>query len=554
MKNLTSKLIALVCCLPFSMFAQYGWIRTINSPRHGYAASADQNGRLNFGGWFEGATSFNPSHTGDSATCVQPNPFLVQYDSLGNLNWYKHWESNDMAYLISVDTDPNGNIYGLGQFTNSIDLDPGATVNSTPIDEGGIFIVKLAPSGNLLWAKAIHAPNADGGSMLPRQISVSPSGEVYLSGEFNGSFDWDPSAVTQTHLTTTGNRAFFILHLSTTGDYIWFSQMDFADELTNQIAGLCVAGNGQVYATGRFTNTVDFDPSASVSNVTESNGAAFLLSLLSDGSLNWVHTIPEGYGYDCESIGDSVIFAGNFNTSASGSFDFDFGTGIQDIASDGIDAYFLSLDLDGNFNWVNYITGLGEQSCRSIDISSNGTVYAAGRFEQSISYPNLNYTQTSATTSESFICKLSNSGIFLEQFSLLGSGITSVFNIIHSAAGSTYVGGHYSGVADLNISSNVNNYTSAQGVYNPFAIKLGELNYAGLNDQAQDSWFIYPNPAQNELQLSEVDFSQPVSIFDINGKLIETFLQPACVINITHLQAGTYFIQNGLKHNKFIKG
>jgi|GEM_PF-5755792 len=554
MKNLTSKLIALVCCAPFSMFAQYGWIRTINSPRHGYAASADQNGRLNLGGWFEGATSFNPSHIGDSATCSQPNPYLVQYDSIGNLNWYKHWESNEMSYLISVDTDPNGNIYGLGQFANSIDLDPGATVNSTPTDDGGIFIVKLNASGNLLWAKTIHAPNIDGGSILPRQISVSSAGEVYLSGEFTGSFDWDPSAGTQTHATSPGNNAFFILHLSTAGDYDWFSQMDYTTELTNLIAGLCVAGNGQVYATGRFTNTIDFDPSASVSNVTESNGAAFLLSLLSDGSLNWVHTIPEGYGYDCESIGDSVIFAGNFNTSASGSFDFDFGTGTQDITSDGVDTYFLSLDLDGNFNWMNYITGSGDQSCRSIDISANGTVYAAGRFEQSISYPNLNYSQTSATTSESFICKLSNTGIFLEQFSLLGSGITTVFNITHSNAGPTYIGGHYSGEADLNINSNVNNYTSVQGAYNPFAIKLGELNYAGLSDQVQNDWFVYPNPSHTELHLSEVDFSQPVHLFDINGKLVLICPKPTSVINVAHLEAGTYFIQNGLKRSKFIKG
>jgi hypothetical protein len=536
------------------MFAQYGWIRTINSPRHGYAASADQNGRLNFGGWFEGATSFNPSHIGDSATSIEPNPFLVQYDSIGNLNWYKHWESNNMAYLISVDTDPNGNIYGLGQFTNSIDLDPGSAINSTPIDEGGIFIFKLDASGNLLWTKSIQAPNTAGGSIIPRQISVSSTGDVYLSGEFNGSFDWDPSTGTQTHVTITGNRAFFILHLSATGDYVWFSQIEFAEEFSNQVAGLCVAGNDQVYVTGKFTNTVDFDPSASVSNVTEPDGAAFLLSLLPDGSLNWVHTIPQGSGYDCESIGNSVVFAGQFNTPVSGSFDFDFGTGVQNIASDGIDAYFLSLDLNGNFNWVNSITGSGDQSCRSIDLSANGTVYASGRFEQVISYPDLNYSLTSPTTSESFICKLSNTGIFLEQFSLLGSGITSVFNITHSAAGSTYVGGHYSGQADLNINNNVNNYASAQGVYNPFAIKLGELNYAGLNEQDQSTWFIYPNPAQNELQLSEVDFSQPVYLYDINGKLLTAILKPTSVINIANLQAGAYFIQNGLKRSKFIKG
>jgi len=553
MKNLTSKLIVLLCCTPFSIFAQYGWIRTVNSPRLGYAACADQNGRLNFGGYFEGATSFNPSHIGDSATSIDGNPFLVQYDSTGNLNWYKHWGSNQLSYLVSVDTDLNGNIYGLGHFANSIDLDPGSAINATPTDEEGIFIFKLDASGNLLWTKAINSPIANAGFILPRQIVVSSSGEIYLSGEFGGSYDWDASAGTETHATATGNRAFFILQLLANGDYGWFSQMDYIEEVSNIINGLCVAGNGQVYATGRFTNSVDFDPSATISNTTEPNGAAFLLSLLSDGSLNWIHTIPQGNGYDCESIGNSVVFAGQFNTSSSGSFDFDFGTGINSITSDGVDAYFLSLDLSGNFNWVNYIAGAGEQSCRSIDLGSDGTVYAAGRFEQEINYPNLNYSMTSTTQSESFICKLSSAGTFLEQSSLLGSGVTTIFNITHSPAGQTYIGGHYSGQADFNLSNQVNNFSSVQNVYNPFAIKLGELDYAGLNEQTQNSWSIYPNPAHTEIQLPEVDLSHPVYIFDIGGKLISTFLQSISVIDVSNLEAGTYFVQNGLKRTKFIK-
>ena len=319
------------------------------------------------------------------------------------------------------------------------------------------------------------------------------------------------------------------------------------------MTGLCVNSNGQVYATGRFFDMVDFDPSAADSTIIVNTDAAFLLSLHSNGSLNWVHTIPDAYGLDCETVGNSVIFAGEFNTVDAGVFDFDFGAGTHEITSEGMDAYFLSLDLSGNFNWVNYVTGSGDQSCRSIDLGSDGTVYAAGRFDQAISYPDLNYSTTSPTTSESFVCKLSNTGTFVEQSSLRGSGITTIFNITHSESGPTYIGGHYSGAADLNLNPSVTNFTSLQGVYNPFAIKLGELNYAGLNEQTQNDWSIYPNPAHDELQLPEVDFTQPVILFDLNGKLIETLSQPTAIINVAHLEAGVYFIQNGSKHGKFLK-
>lgn len=549
MKNLTSKiLLAVLSIIPLSLSAQYGWIHTINSPQLGYAAAADANGRLNFGGWFSGATSFNPNHVGDSATCSQGNPFLVQYDSIGNLMWYKHWESNEISYIISVDTDPAGNIYGLGAFSNTLDLDPGTGTTNTPTDEWGIFIFKLDQAGNFIWTKSIQAPIANNGNILPRQIAVNNSGEIVVGGEFWGSFDFDPSTGVQTRSSVGTNRSFFILKLDANGGFSWCSQYDANNNSPNILAGLSISGVGQVYATGQYNGDVDFDPQ--IGNViSEPSGAAFLLSVNPDGSLDWVKTIAGAYGYDCDVTGSSVVFAGNF----TGVTDFDFGTGIQNVNANGMDAYFLKLDNTGGFVWVNYITGDGDQSCRSIDIASNGSLYAAGRFANAISYPNLNYNMTSATTSESFICKLSSSGNFVEQYSLLGSGITTLFNVTHSAAGPTYVGGHYSGEADLNINNNVNNFNSYAGIYNPFTIKLGELNYAGLEEQSTSLVKVYPNPTTGIINLEQIDSNEPLFIIDLSGKIVYQSTQPSKSFSVQHLEAGSYFIQSGTYRAKFIK-
>jgi hypothetical protein len=75
-------------------------------------------------------------------------------------------------------------------FEGTADFDPGAiSLEFTSAGGEDIFLQKLSPSGNVLWAKAIGGPNND----VANDIVVDGEQNVYATGRFEGTVDFDPN-------------------------------------------------------------------------------------------------------------------------------------------------------------------------------------------------------------------------------------------------------------------------------------------------------------------------------------------------------------------------
>ena len=90
-------------------------------------------------------------------------------------------------------------------------------------------------------------------------VTVDSSGNIYTTGLFQGTVDFDPGAGTA-NLTSNGNKDAAVLKLDSSGNYVWAksfggTRMDFA-------WSVAVDSSGNVYTTGYFNGTVDFDPGA----------------------------------------------------------------------------------------------------------------------------------------------------------------------------------------------------------------------------------------------------------------------------------------------------
>jgi hypothetical protein len=153
-------------------------------------------------------------------------------------------------------------------------------------------------------------------------IAIDASGNVYTTGFFYGTADFDPGAGTF-NLTTAGNGDIFISKLDSSGNFVWAKQMGAADyDYGNSIA-LDAAAN--VYTTGTFLGTVDFDPGAGTFNLTSAGGIdIFICKLDSSGNFAWAKKAgaindDEGHSIALDAFGN-VHIAGHFN-STSISFD-----------------------------------------------------------------------------------------------------------------------------------------------------------------------------------------------------------------------------------------
>ena len=104
-----------------------------------------------------------------------------------------------------------------------MDFDPGAgTFNLTASNVyNDIFISKLDASGNFVWAKSIGGSNEDRGY----SIATDASGNVYISGQFSGTVDFDPGAGIF-ELTSELSSDTFILKLDASGNFVWAKTMN----------------------------------------------------------------------------------------------------------------------------------------------------------------------------------------------------------------------------------------------------------------------------------------------------------------------------------------
>ena len=175
-----------------------------------------------------------------------------------------------------------------------------------------------------------------------------------------------------------------------------------------------------VYVTGIFQNTVDFDPGPSVA-LHSSNGVSdiFIQKLSPTGELIWVKSIggiSADFGYAIATDEEGNVFVtGNFHLTV----DFDPGPGVFNLIADGSqseeDIFILKLDSDGNFVWAKKIGGPFADSGNSIDLDGTGNIYVTGIFSDQVDFdPGLGVSNISSNGDlDAFVLKLDSNGEFL---------------------------------------------------------------------------------------------------------------------------------------------
>lgn len=384
------------------------------------------------------------------------NVFLILTSQAQNFDWANSIGGNGYDYGESVVVDANGNVYAIGGFGGTIDADPGtATVNLTSNGSDDFFIQKLDASGNLVWAKSIGGPGSDGGFY----ITIDAAGNLLITGLFSGTTDFDPSGSTS-NLTSNGMEDIFILKLDLNGNFIW--AVSAGGTSIDQGSELITDANNNVYITGQFEETVDFDPSASTNNLT-SNGSqdVFILKLNSSGNFVWAKSVggaslDQGHSITMDASGNSYI-TGEF----SGTVDFDPGSSTNNLISSGSssDAFILKLDASGNFVWANAIGGANYESSNSIALDGSANIYTTGLYDGTVDFdPGSGvFDLTSSANGGAFVQKLDVNGNFIWAKAL---GECESECLAVDGSGNVYTSGFYVGTNDFDPSASTSNLTS----------------------------------------------------------------------------------------------
>jgi hypothetical protein len=312
------------------------WAKEIETHLLGSPALAIDTGKnLIVGGYFKLTTDFDPgSGVFNISASGQYDAFLEKLSNTGAFIWAKALgRPGGEAEIKSIAVDKSNNILSTGWFDSTVDFDPGIGVaNLSSQGQEEVFALKLDANGDYVWVRQLSGTMANVGT----SIAIDNINNIYLTGYFYGTVDFDPGPVT-INITSNGGRDVFVEKLSSVGNYLWAKQIgSTADDDAGKLA---IDNNGSVYTTGMFQLTADFDPNAAVYNMTAkgsptTNGPnTFIQKLSSGGGFQWANQIREtelntfgaaGYNYGFAitvTSPDNVLTTGFFQGTA----DFDPG-------------------------------------------------------------------------------------------------------------------------------------------------------------------------------------------------------------------------------------
>lgn len=494
-----------------------------------------------------GQTVANLESIGSSDT------FIAKINSSGSLVWAKKFGGAMDNFNLGIATDSQKNVYSVGHFMGTVNFNPGAgTSNLTSTLSGpyysfDISISKLDSNGNFVWAKKVGGIGDDS----PTAVAVDNSGKVYITGYFNNTVDFDPGSGVFNLSTSgpSGTPDIYVLKLDTDGSFLWAKS--FTSVGHNTAEAIKTDAFGNVYFTGTFSNTVDFDPNSGVMQLTAAGDSglpdAFVTKLDSNGNLLWAKSFS-GTNFDngkslTIDSSNNVIVTGTFN----GTVDFDPSSNVHNLTSQGgFDVFVAKLDTAGNFLWAKNFGGLLADNVNNIVVDASNNIYATGFFTGSSNFNIggdavvLNATGDNENT-DAFILKLNSDGNFSWVKSIKGTKDQAGIAMAIDGLGNIYNGGYFTGTSNFQTESGVYEKTSFNDSRDFYLLKLSLP--LGVSENSKSEFKIFPNPSNGSFSISNLEnlAGAKCVIFNLLGQKIEEFSLLANQIKL-NLERGTYLL------------
>ena len=340
--------------------------------------------------------------------------FLAKYNSMGNIEWVYNREEdeNDYDEVYGMVIDDNGFIYLTGTHE-----DAGNIFSIDGYSE--VFIIKLDPLGNEVWFKFFEVQYAILSSGIGLDIEIENDGNILIAGRFGNCTDFDPGPDENIFCTVQepfGDYYFsdiFIAKLDSDGNLIW-AQAIGSDPNYDVANGIAYDNENNIYVTGRFYGTADFDVGSAVWELTPTDNLNFTMKLDSDGQLLWALS---GYGGEdiisdqnghwyvvgqnnvskihesgiliwsttIEGMEAKSLIQHNNILHIAGSYEneVEFGPGLHNSlleAQGDDDAFILQMDTSGNFIFVTDFKGDRDVIINDITMNQNGDIFTIGEF------------------------------------------------------------------------------------------------------------------------------------------------------------------------------
>jgi hypothetical protein len=292
--------------------------------------------------------------------------FAAQLDPNGDVVWLWTLGGIDSDAANTVAPTPDGGWVIGGSYSDSIEITPAIKVKSKGRTDA--LLVKLAPTGNVEWAKSFGGRYDD--TIL--HVATDANGNIYVQGHFKDTSDWGGPKP----LVAAGgsDNDIVLAKYDANGDFVWAQR--FGDKFNDVAGGLAVDPAGHITMVGSFDKTISFGPGDDHNSLGEAD--AYIARFTSDGKLEWAKT----FGAEREDVAWGVASDSAGNTVTTGWFqnNVDFGKGGALRSKGNKDVFVVKLDAKGAPIWVQTFGDHDHDQARGVALDDKGDVFVTGIF------------------------------------------------------------------------------------------------------------------------------------------------------------------------------
>jgi hypothetical protein len=251
---------------------------------YGYALAVGPENKLYISGRYSKTADFDPSANTVNVTSVNNSidAFVACYDSMGVYQWVNSIGDMSVDMALGVKVDKNSNVYVSGYFADSIKVNPSGSEKLYALGQNDAFVAKYDAVGNYIWANRIGADKEDNNIGL----AIDGNCNVYVYGKFQDTIDFNPGIGVDTLIAVAGSSDSYIVKYNANGVFKWVKRI--GNENFDDISSVTCNQYGELYVTGSFLGTIDFDQSVGVQSLIASANDAYLCKYDSTGVFKWV--------------------------------------------------------------------------------------------------------------------------------------------------------------------------------------------------------------------------------------------------------------------------
>lgn len=480
-------------------------------------------------------------------------------------------------YGVASDIDAAGNVYSVGYSTGS------TTINGTDIASNGKgdgFIIKQNKNGEFLWGKTFGCDDNNYYDEV-KNVHVDVNGDCYILVTVKGqNFKYDGNLISGIDAIGQYGGEGLLLKIDATGKLLWWEHNNI-----KSFEAVTTDQERNVYLTGSFYGTGTIGGQTLSNTTSGTTSDMFIAKFNPEGTLIWAKNVGgnvnnafvSGSDISCAPDGKSVYITGSTSKDAY----FETAT----LTTEMVTSVFLAkYDSSGTELWARSYDSGKYRKVYSMDVSSTDTIALAGSYgyPKTLSYTafydsdgeqtnNILYESTteskifdisSNSKGEYFIC-----GYFIDDLQLPDTLLTN-------EKGNCFMAKFD---ADLHVQwlkffsgsewqSSIHQYDENSAIMSlridyPFSYNeniltplLGDAMFMKVNEEIKTSVItnqelpdlrVYPNPAQNSVNIICKYQMQNIEIMDINGRIIRTYHINTnnFTIDLSELKTGLYFIK-----------